>query len=92
MNKTTKGVLLLTAVASLAASAADKNAAKAKKDDKTAAKVRCEGINECKGKGECAAADYGCAGNNECKGKGWIVVSAKECTDKHGKNLGPASN
>ena len=49
--------------------------------------VKCSGINECKGKGACGAADgsHSCAGKNECKGKGWVkVATEKECTDKGG--------
>lgn len=91
MKTTTKGLMLLTAVASLAASAADKPSTKATKPAKEAAEVRCEGINECKGKGECGNAEYSCAGNNACKGKGWIVVSAKECKEKKGKVVGTGS-
>jgi len=86
MTKTTRGLMLLSAVASLAAHAGDKpatgKAAKAQSD------VRCEGINECKGKGACGNAEHDCAGYNECKGKGWILVSAKECKDKKGKVIG----
>jgi len=49
--------------------------------------VKCAGVNSCKGKGACAAADgsHACSGKNECKGKGWVKVkSEKECTDKGG--------
>jgi hypothetical protein len=48
------------------------------------AKVKCAGINACKGKGGCASASNGCAGQNGCKGKGWVEASAKECKDKKG--------
>lgn len=59
--------------------------ADAKSADSTK-KVKCFGINECKGKSECDVKDaHGCAGANECKGKGWITVSLKDCTDKKGK-------
>ena len=78
---------LAAAVASLFATsalAADKKAAP-KKDDKAAAKVRCEGINACKGKGECGGkSGNSCAGTNECKGKGWIQVPEAECKAKGG--------
>lgn len=50
--------------------------------------VKCQGINSCKGQGECGAADgsHGCQGKNECKGKGWVKVkSEKECEKKGGK-------
>src|SRR5689334_20112714 len=55
-------------------------------DDKTKeAKVKCGGVNSCKGKGACAGASNGCAGKNGCKGKGWVeTASAKECKDKGG--------
>jgi hypothetical protein len=55
--------------------------------DKT---VKCTGINSCKGKGACGAADgsHDCAGKNSCKGKGWVKVkSEKECKDKGGEVL-----
>ena len=54
-------------------------------DDKTKeAKVKCGGINSCKGKGACAGASNSCSGQNGCKGKGWVETSAKECKDKKG--------
>jgi hypothetical protein len=54
-------------------------------DDKTKeAKVKCEGINACKGKGSCASAKNDCAGKNGCKGKGVTEATAKECKDKKG--------
>ena len=64
---------LFGAGAPLAASAAD------------AAKVRCQGINGCKGKSACHSADNACAGQNGCKGKGWTMMSEKDCKDKGGK-------
>ncbi len=47
--------------------------------------VHCLGVNACKGKGDCKTASNACKGMNSCKGKGMIVMSAKECTAKHGK-------
>ncbi len=49
-------------------------------------KVKCAGINSCKGKGACAAADgsHSCAGMNSCKGKGWVMASEKDCKEKGG--------
>ena len=90
MNKSMKGFVIASAVASLFATAAhagDKAAAP-KKDAKVAAKVRCEGVNACKGKGECGGASgNSCAGTNECKAKGWIQISEKDCKAKGGKVL-----
>ena len=51
-------------------------------------KVKCMGINECKGQSQCGVpgtAGNSCAGQNDCKGKGWLQVSAEECTTKGGK-------
>ncbi len=48
------------------------------------AKVKCVGINECKGQGQCDMPTHACAGQNECKGKGWIMVTKAECDAKGG--------
>jgi len=54
-------------------------------DDKTKeAKIKCGGVNECKGKGSCSGASNSCSGQNGCKGKGWTETTAKECKDKKG--------
>ena len=59
-----------------------------KKDNKQApAQVRCSGVNDCKGKGECGGANSSCAGTNECKGKGWVLAAEKDCKSKGGKVL-----
>jgi hypothetical protein len=50
----------------------------------TAENVKCAGINECKGKGSCSAAEHACKGQNDCKGKGWVEASAADCTAKGG--------
>ena len=49
------------------------------------AKVKCSGINSCKGKSACATASTSCSGQNSCKGKGWIKTSKSECSAKGGK-------
>lgn len=54
---------------------------------KTSSEVKCQGVNECKGKSECASKDGNeCQGLNDCKGHGWTTMpDAKACTDKGGK-------
>jgi len=42
-------------------------------------KVKCVGVNACKGKSECATEKNACATQNACKGRGWITLSEKEC-------------
>jgi uncharacterized membrane protein len=81
-----KGTLIAGAVASMfamGAFAADPPAAAAK-DTKEAAKVKCVGLNECKGKGACGGAGNACAGKNECKGKGISPMSEADCKAKKG--------
>lgn len=83
MNTPTKGALVATAVAALFAAngalAANHDTGKAE-----AQKVKCEGVNECKGQGACHGATHECAGQNACKGKGWIELSAADCKAKGG--------
>jgi len=79
MNSFGKGLLIASAVAtlitsgSLVAQAADKAGGD---------KVRCAGVNECKGHGSCAGEGHSCSGKNSCKGQGWVETSAAECTQK----------
>jgi hypothetical protein len=75
------GLALATAAAGLFAAAGVATTAVAA----DAAKVKCEGINACKGQGKCAQSSHSCAGQNSCKGKGWVEASEKECKDKGGK-------
>ena len=82
MKNTTKGLMLLSAIASLSAVAADKPAMG--KGAKEVAQISCEGVNECKGKGACGGAKHDCAGQNECKGKGWVTLAEKDCKAKGG--------
>jgi hypothetical protein len=48
-------------------------------------KVRCAGVNECKGKGGCHTASNACAGSNGCKGQGIVMMDKAECEKKGGK-------
>ena len=43
------------------------------------AKVKCEGVNACKGSGSCATASNSCAGKNSCKGQGILMLTKAEC-------------
>lgn len=72
MRKLT-GVALATAAAGLfAMTAAGPVAAQG-------AKVKCEGVNACKGQGGCKGAGNECKGKNGCKGKGWTEMSQADC-------------
>ena len=42
-------------------------------------KVKCEGVNSCKGKSDCHSAQNQCHGQNGCQGKGWKMMTAEEC-------------
>ena len=84
MNKQLRGALIATAVAGLFL-AGHAQAADTAGGSGEAAKVKCMGGNDCKGKGSCSTADHSCAGQNSCKGKGWIMTSAADCQAKGGK-------
>lgn len=43
------------------------------------AKVKCEGVNSCKGTSACGTASNACAGKNTCKGHGFLMLSKAEC-------------
>ena len=74
----TKGALIAAAVAGLFASATPLIASA--KD----AKIHCQGVNSCKGKGGCKGADHACKGQNGCKGKGFVEMTEKQCKEKGG--------
>jgi hypothetical protein len=44
-----------------------------------AAKVKCEGVNACKGQSACATAKNACQGHNSCKGTGYLLLTQAEC-------------
>ena len=44
-----------------------------------AAKVKCEGVNSCKGLGDCKGAKNSCKGLAECKGLGFKEMSQADC-------------
>ena len=54
-------------------------------------KVKCYGINSCKGTGGCAGAGHGCAGKNACKGQGFVETTKDDCMKKGGKLTAPES-
>ncbi len=85
MKSHVKGALIATAVAGMFIAKGALAQGYGDKGEKAeAAKVHCEGVNECKGKGACGGAGHDCAGKNACKGKGWIELSADECKAKGG--------
>jgi len=43
------------------------------------AKVKCEGVNSCKGTSACSTATSACAGQNKCKGVGYLMLTKAEC-------------
>ncbi len=42
-------------------------------------KIKCEGVNSCKGSSACKTLFSDCAGHNECKGKGFVMLTPEEC-------------
>ena len=43
------------------------------------AKVKCEGVNSCKGHGDCSSAKNSCKGKNGCAGQGFMMMTQAEC-------------
>jgi uncharacterized membrane protein len=43
------------------------------------AKIKCEGVNSCKGHGDCKTAQNDCKGQNSCGGKGFLMMTKAEC-------------
>ena len=76
MQKSSKfsGIAMATAAAMLFSTAAITTANAA-----DAAKVKCEGVNSCKGKSACSTAKSSCQGQNACKGQGFLSLSKADC-------------
>lgn len=109
--KITKKILGLSAVAAVAfACTMPANAGTQQSgamNDKMNGKVKCYGVNRCKGKSACACAKSKCKstnkckgmqankckGMNACKGKGWVwKKSEKACLKKGGSVTPPAKH
>jgi len=87
INNITKGSLIAASVAALFGCASSQQEP-ATPSGATVAAVRCQGINSCKGQGECSTADHNCGKDTPCKGHGWLTVpSVEECTAKGGTVL-----
>ena len=43
------------------------------------AKIKCTGVNSCKGQSSCKSAKNSCKGMNSCKGTGFLELSKKDC-------------
>jgi uncharacterized membrane protein len=88
--KGSKGkILLASAAAGLMTFAMAAGAAHAE-EGAAPAKVKCYGVNSCKGTGECGGKGHGCHGKNECAGHGWVSkASNEECLAIKGGRLTP---
>ena len=52
--------------------------ARAEEGEETA-KIKCEGVNQCKSHSDCKSLLSECAGKNSCKGKGFLMLTPEEC-------------
>lgn len=55
------------------------------------AKVKCYGVNACKGKSACKTAKNECKGHNACKGQGMKMKTEKQCKKLKGSTEEPTS-
>ena len=72
----TKTAILAAAAGALLLAASPAFAA----DEDKEGKIKCEGVNSCKGHSDCHTADSECSGKNSCKGKGYKKMTPEECT------------
>lgn len=52
------------------------------------AKVKCQGVNSCKGQSACKSASNSCKGQNSCKGKGFVQMTQAQCDAAKAKAKG----
>ena len=43
------------------------------------AKIKCTGVNSCKGQSSCKSAKNSCKGMNSCKGQGFVEMTRARC-------------
>jgi len=55
-------------------------------EGEAAAKIHCEGVNQCKGQSDCATEANQCKGQNSCKGKGFLLMTEDECKAAKGES------
>jgi uncharacterized membrane protein len=55
-------------------------------------KVKCYGVNSCKGKSTCKTASNSCKSQNTCKGKGFLMKSTKHCKKLGGNTTEPTAS
>jgi hypothetical protein len=72
---TWKTIVLASAVAGLFVGGAHAAVAA----DDSGAKIKCEGVNSCKGHSDCKSAKNDCKGKNGCSGQGFKDLTQAEC-------------
>ncbi len=77
--KKASGLALATAAAAMFAVATPMTASAGE------AKVKCVGVNACKGMSSCKTASSACKGQNSCKGSGFVAMSTEACKAIGGK-------
>jgi hypothetical protein len=83
----TKTVLALAAAAAVMFATVSVNAVAADEG-----KVKCEGVNACKGQSSCKTAKNSCKGQNSCKGAGFLELTKSECDAAHAQAKKAAKN
>jgi hypothetical protein len=69
----TAAALLIGSLAAGTASAADE------------AKIKCQGVNACKGQSACKSSQHACKGMNSCKGQGSVEMTKSDCKTAQAK-------
>ena len=90
LSKASGATLAAAAAALLIGGATLSPAQSAEKKMMEPVKVKCFGLNSCKGKGSCKTASNACKGKNGCEGKGFKELTAAECTAAGGSTTQPS--
>lgn len=77
----TSKLLVASAVAGILAAGAFTGTARAAEEGK----VKCYGVNACKGQGACGGKGHSCAGKNACKGQGYLELDKDQCVKQGGR-------
>lgn len=54
-------------------------------------KMKCYGVNACKGHSACKTAKSSCKGQNSCKGQGFLMKTASQCKKLNGSTEEPTT-
>lgn len=85
MQSKLNGMALAAAAATLFIAGCASQGGGTQTADAGTVKVKCYGVNSCKGQSECKTAMSSCKGQNSCKGQGFQMMGEQACIDTLGR-------